>query len=232
MPPIGNDEDSLVLLKELKNYMKKHAPFYNYIMPDKYVGILENLKGFYKSLLSTIDIPLDGDLETIYKRIDKKARWGVNKAKKEGLQVIEAGSLGEVEEFYKIYKETCHRGNITPIPLEFMKDFFSKLKEYNFLFLVKYKGEYIAGSWVKIYGKNFSIPKQEYNASLTEYLNMQPNNLLYWHMIEWAKNKGYSYLDLGGTDSEAQKGSKQDNLNQFKERWGEKRRIIIFTHLP
>lgn len=230
MPPIGNDKDSLELLEEYKRYSRKHAPFYNYITPDRFIPLLVDLKGFYRNSLSTIEIPIRESLDKLWLRLDKKARWGVNKAKKEGAQIIEASTEKEVEEFYKIYEETCKRGNISPVSLNFLKGLFNNLKDYNHLLLVRYKNKYIAGSWIKIYGKDFLCPKQEYNASLTEYLEIQPNNLLYWAMIEWVKNHGYPVLDLGGIEPEAGEGSKLDNLNKFKQRWaGEQKDYYVYS---
>jgi lipid II:glycine glycyltransferase (peptidoglycan interpeptide bridge formation enzyme) len=57
------------------------------------------------------------------------------------------------------------------------------------------------------------------NASLKEYQHLQPNNLLYWECIKWAKAKGYKELDLGGW----QQNSFDNHLtgiNKFKEKFG------------
>ena len=222
LPPMGSEEDSASLIEVLKKQMKR-AWFYNYIMPDRYISILKDMKGFYKNSFSTIEIPLKEDLNKIWANLDKEARWGVNRARKEGAEIIEASNEKDVEIFYNIYKETCERGGIVPVSLDFMKYLFNHFREYNALFLVKYKEKYIAGSWVKM-SANFSLPKQEYNASLSEFLDVQPNNLLYWHMIEWAKRRGCSGFDLGGIEPDAKEGSKLSQLNRFKERWGGERR--------
>jgi lipid II:glycine glycyltransferase (peptidoglycan interpeptide bridge formation enzyme) len=62
------------------------------------------------------------------------------------------------------------------------------------------------------------MPTLNVNASLEGYRHLQPNNLLYWNCITWAKEQGYKELDLGGWQINA-----RDNaigVNKFKEKWG------------
>jgi hypothetical protein len=231
LPPIGNNKDDLELLDSLREYLKKNAKFYNYILPDRYVLVLENIeKGYFKCKFSTIVVELKDDIETIKSHFDKDARWGIKKAQKEGAEIIEAHSQKDVEDFYEVYLETCKRGGFNPVSKKFLMSLFKYFREYNKLFLVKYKNKIIAGAWIKMCGPGFQIPKLEYNASLTEFLNIQPNNLLYFYMIDWAKKNNFSEIDLGGVEPEAQKNSKFAQLNKYKERWGGKQRdYYIYT---
>jgi hypothetical protein len=224
MPPLGDKEDSMALLIELKKYFKKNYFFYNYIIPDRYIGALDEDKIFYKCEFSTITIDLSISLEEIWKNLDKDARWGVNKAKKEGAEIILAKNKKDFEEFYKIYLETSIRGQFFPETKSFLEELYSSFSEYNQIFLVRFKEKIIAGAWIKFGGPHFKIPKLEYNASLSEHLNIQPNNLLYWYIIEWAKKNNFPEVDLGGIEPEAKEGTKFDSLNKFKSRWGGKQK--------
>jgi lipid II:glycine glycyltransferase (peptidoglycan interpeptide bridge formation enzyme) len=60
------------------------------------------------------------------------------------------------------------------------------------------------------------------NASDINALKFQPNNLLYWEIIEYGKKNNFAIFDLGGYQSGAKPGNKLYEINRFKERWGGK----------
>lgn len=165
-------------------------------------------KGF-KDVQATIIIDLNKSVEELWTAVDKDARWGVKKAKKEKLMIKKSNKKQDLDEFYKIYKQTCDYGGITPKPMENIKD--------SIFFFCKKQDKIIAGAAI--------IDHENYvelflNASLHESLKYQPNNLLYWAIILWAKKNNYSYFDLGGYQLNAQKATKLYEINRFKKRWG------------
>ncbi|MBS3090581.1 peptidoglycan bridge formation glycyltransferase FemA/FemB family protein [Candidatus Pacearchaeota archaeon] len=164
-------------------------------------------KGF-KDIQATIEIDLTKTLEELWKGLDKDARWGVNKAKKEGL-IMQEAKEEDWQKFYPIYADTCKRGIIPPLPLEETKK--SKL------FVCKKDANIIAGAAVKQKDEKIEL---FLNASLPKFLNLQPNNLIYWGLIEYGKNNNFKVLDLGGYQLKAKPGNKLYEVNRFKERWG------------
>lgn len=166
-------------------------------------------KGF-KDIQATIEIDLSKTIEELWNALDKDARWGVNKAKKEGLTVQEAKEENWLD-FYPIYADTCKRGVIPPLSLEEIKK--SKL------FVCKKDKNIIAGAAIKQKEEKIEL---FLNASLPEFLRFQPNNLLYWSMIEYGKNNNFKIFDLGGYQLKAKSGNKLYEVNRFKERWGGK----------
>ncbi len=162
-----------------------------------------------KDVQATIEIDLSNELDKLWENLDKKARWGVKKARKEGL-VVEDAQKEDFKEFYRIYAETCKRGEIPCISFEGLMGMKGKL------FIVR-KGKIIAGAFVKIDGEKVVL---ELNGSDPEFQNLQPNNLLYWHIIEFGKKQGAKVFDLGGYQLKA--SGKLREVNRFKERWGGK----------
>lgn len=178
-------------------------------------------KGF-KDVRATIEIDLTKSEEELWNSLDKDARWGVKKAKKEGLKVSLSNNEKIWKDFYKIYKETCKRGKIVPIDFE-------KIKEGK-LFSCFFEAEIIAGAVVKIEEEMVTL---FLNASKYEYLKFQPNNLLYWTIIKWAKEKGFKIFDLGGYQLNAKSEDKLYNINKFKLRWGgEIKKYLIYSKNP
>lgn len=169
-----------------------------------------NWKGF-SDAQATIVINLERSKEELWQNLDKDARWGVNKARKEGLTIKLAGQEQDWHDFYNLYVETIERGGIKASSYQEIR------KENAVLFLCMHSGKIIAGA--------VAIQKLEklslfLNASLHEFLKFQPNNLLYWHLMEYGKEKGMKQFDLGGYQLNAGKGSKLYEINRFKERWG------------
>ncbi|MDD5133562.1 MAG: peptidoglycan bridge formation glycyltransferase FemA/FemB family protein [Candidatus Nanoarchaeia archaeon] len=167
-----------------------------------------------KDINATVIVNIEPSEEDILKNLQKDARWGLNKAKNEGLTVREISSDEEWNNFYEVYKKTVIEGGINPDSLEELK------KNTAVLFICEKEGKIIAGAGIfftDMYDKE--IPRLYINASLREYLNSQPNNLLYWNCLTWAKNKGYKKFDLGGWQINAQ--GHLVGVNKFKERWGE-----------
>ena len=163
-----------------------------------------------KDINATVFIDLTPSEEEILKSLQKDARWGIGRARRSGLVVEESDDW---ESFYPIYLQTMKEVGVKPETLEHLKEhgkvlFLCKIKE-------KRKNKIIAGASLDIVDGN---PYLSRNASLNEYLKMQPNNLLYWHCILWGKKKGYKKLNLGGWQINAQGAA--IGVNKFKERWG------------
>lgn len=169
-------------------------------------------KGF-KDIQATIHIDLTKSIEELSKNLDKDARWGINRAKKQGLKVGKTDKEEAWNRFYEIYSNTCIMGGIKPFSLNEIK------KENATLLLCLKEKEIVAGA-VVIENKEEEKISLFLNASMLEFQNLQPNNLLYWAIIIYGKNKGYKIFDLGGYQLNAKKGTKLYEINRFKKRWG------------
>ena len=173
---------------------------------------------------ATILVDLKPIEEEIIENLQKDARWGIKRAQKEGLIIKETREENDWIEFYKIFKEMAKKEEGEPPSLDTLK------KNTFAFFICKKEEKIIAGAGISL-GKidcpdrqiqdiySFDIPRLYFNASLEEYLNLQPNNLLYWSCILWCKNKGYKEFDLGGWQINA-RDLHLIGINKFKERWG------------
>src|SRR3989338_6618916 len=172
-----------------------------------------------RDINATVIIDLDKSEEEIINNLHKDARWGINKARKENLIVEETNKEDDWEEFYEIYKETMKLGDSKAKELEELK------AKSRVLFICKKDDKIIAGAaiwFMDIYDIN--IPRLYLNASLREYQNFQPNNLLYWNCILWGKKNNYKKFDFGGYQIKAR--GHLEGINKFKEKWGD----IVYFH--
>src|SRR3989344_3441003 len=94
---------------------------------------------------ATVIVDLKPSIEEIYNALQKDARWGINKAEREGLvieKIEENSKRGSEawEEFYPIYVETMKNAGINLETLEHLK------KYADVLFLCKKENKIIAGA--------------------------------------------------------------------------------------
>lgn len=173
---------------------------------------------------ATILVNLEPTEDEIMRSLQKDARWGIKRAQREGLVVEETKDEKDWLEFYEIFKKMAKEEGGSPPSLEDLK------KNILVFFICKKDTKIIAGAGVSL-GKihcpdrqiqdiySFDIPRLYFNASIDEYLSLQPNNLLYWNCIIWCKINGHKQLDLGGWQIKA-KDPHLIGINKFKERWG------------
>jgi len=164
-----------------------------------------------KDITATVIVDLSPDEQTIFNSLQKDARWGIKKAQKEGLTIEESSDF---DKFYQIYLLSMKEIGVNPETL-------GHVKSHSSVLFICYKDKVaIAGAILEIVN---NVPTLTRAASLSEYRNSQPNNILYWHCITWSKRKGYPNLDLGGWQVNAR--GNLDGVNKFKERWGK----VVYT---
>ena len=172
-----------------------------------------------RDINATVIVNLIGSEKNILKSLHKDARWGIKKAQKSGLSVREAKSEKDWTAFYELLKEVVRSGGSDVQP-------FSYIRGKAHTLLVCEKGQKIIGGAAVFFDPvyNIKIPRLFKIASDKKYLYLQPNNLLYWHCVLWAKKKGYREFDFGGWQINAR--GHLDGINRFKEKWGK----LIYHH--
>ena len=170
-----------------------------------------------KDINATVIVNIESNEKKILKNLHKDARWGIKRAQKEGLKVYEANSDQDWRDFYHIYREVAKKGGADVQSLDYIQNKTHTL-------LICKKGDKIMGGATIFFDPvyNINIPRLFKIASSKEHLRFQPNNILYWNCILWAKNKGYDRFDFGGWQINARGHLK--GINKFKERWG----VIVY----
>ncbi len=164
-----------------------------------------------KDINATVIVDLDKSEDEIFQNLKKTVRTGIRKAIKRGLIIEESD---EWVDAYKVYKETRERNGTLAHPLEKLKEWSDKL------FVCKKEGKIIAINitwFIDLYDKN--VPRTMTNAFLKEDSYERPNDLLYWNIFKYYKNKGYKTFDLGGYAIKIRENL--EYVNKFKESFGE-----------
>ena len=190
----------------------------------------------YKSNFHEAEIPINLNIKTkaCYHRIPTRDisnfylkpsfKSKVNKAKKLGLTARFNHQLSAIDDFYELYVDLRFtKFNIIPQPLSFfyaVHESYIKTKQ-GFTLEVLHDNHVIASAIIL---KHKNILYYKYSCSSSKHLSMAPNNLLMHTLIEYAKGKGFDYVDLGLSELT----NENAGLRAFKESCGGKQYPIHY----
>jgi Acetyltransferase (GNAT) domain len=132
--------------------------------------------------------------DELFKQFVDSRRRNIRKAIKRGIEVSIGGTRDEFKAYYDIYAEWCRRKELDAVSFEVLEEAFHL--PYRRLFLARYEGKIIAGTIIRLYPN--TLIEYAANSSLVDYLELRPNDLLHWRVIEWACAEGYKRYSLGG----------------------------------
>jgi len=149
---------------------------------------------------TTYLIDLTKDLASLLMSFEEKTRYNIRLSEKKGVMVKEDSTIEGIDVFYKMYQETSKRDTFLIHP----RSYYMKLKETLVdrgmanVFIAEYQGKPVASLFAFRFGDRIWYM---YGASIKEGRNVMPNHALHWHLIKWAKEKGYKVYDLWGIPS-------------------------------
>lgn len=175
------------------------------------VGFREGFEAFsYRLSTSTA---YDG----IWKKYNKKIRRNIRKMRELGLEVRDACSKSDVNNYYRIYLERMKDFGTPPAPIKFwenMWDIFYSQKMMKLIFTVL-DGKPIAGFVALLFKKKLYFVLCVSLKKFWKYHGL--NELLFDWYIRYASENGYEIVDFGRT----RKGT---GVQRFKEKgWGVER---------
>ena len=148
----------------------------------------------------TYILNLDRNVDDIWKNLNKKCRNMIRKAEKSNVKIIEGDKKECLEEYYKMVKDTYKKSNTKPpISMKYYQMVFDVLyqkKQLKVLF-AEYDGKVVAGAIFPYFDNRIYYWD---GASYQEYNKVAPNNLIQWHLIEWAVENGFKVYDMIGAN--------------------------------
>ncbi len=161
--------------------------------------------------------------DLIFKDYKDSLKRNIKTAQGSNLCFDKIRSPEEVEQFYRLYLDSMRRNKaLVKYPIHLFHKIYDLLvPESADMFFVKHQNQTIAGMVVI-----FSEDTAHYfhGGSLTQYLHLRPNDLLFHQAIRIAKERGKSYFDFLGSDK------KLISLIRFKDKWGTKREELLNFH--
>jgi len=165
-----------------------------------------------------IMIDLTPSEDQLWKGVHPKRRNEIKKAQKLGVSVKKTDAMADLEFSYRILKEVYRRAQL---PLQSFFHFAHLLSNGLLLNFVAEKDQKIIGCLLALHGNG--VVYDYYAGSFqSEYAN-NPNDLIPWEVMLWAKNAGYHTFDFGG----AGKPNVPYGVREYKKRFGG---AMITTH--
>jgi lipid II:glycine glycyltransferase (peptidoglycan interpeptide bridge formation enzyme) len=157
-------------------------------------------------------LQLESDSNCLFNKFNSVTKRNIRKALRERVKIKIGYAPDFLENYYRLHCITRKRHGLPPQPLHFFYNIYKYIfkKNKGTVFLVSFKDQYIAGMIFFHFAKE-AIYK--YGASLKNYQNLRPNNLLMWEAIKWYINRGYQIMNLGRTELH------HEGLRNFKNGW-------------
>lgn len=168
-----------------------------------------------------IDLTADG--ESLWRSLEKKTRWGINKAKNNGLYVRPLTIREDWSEFQKIQeKHYYEKGYSGSFSTDFVNEMYQTLLPSELVFLFGcFLDEKMIGACLLRTLNGYAIYYR--GVTHSEFRSYASMDFLLWNSILWAKEKGYLYFDLGGASPNDKAKS---GLWKYKSKWGGRAKVI------
>lgn len=162
----------------------------------------------------TTRLDLQPGVDALWSALSKKSRrWPVNKARREGVEIVEGADDDALRAFYALFLGTRRDLGVPPYGFRFFQAIQRHLLAagHGRLILAMHEGQPVHGL-IEFFSKESVL--SAYAAPLRAARSLHANELIWWSSIEHAAQQGYRTYDFGA-DSE-----QQENLLWFKQSWG------------
>lgn len=190
-----NENDRQALVEYAK---KKYSPTVLTVEPDT----VEPLRwdGWKKSnnrilLARTAVMDLTKSDDELMAVMTKKTRQYIRKSAGEGISVVRAESIEDVNECLAIYKETAKRAGFALHDDKYYHDIFTNLSEDSPVFMAKYGGRVVAFLWPVVTPE---VAFELYGGMNDEGQALRANYHLKWSVIQQMKQRGVKRYDVNG----------------------------------
>lgn len=199
--PLAKDND-LAIIDELVKAYKAILPLmtiYSEIRPIYNSSLLfEHLttKKWKRIGHYNIVLPLNKDVDELYKQMHKERRRNVQTAIKNGLRFEQVTSTENIQEVIALIHQTYTRKHVPISYLDMFDRVLGILGDYaHFFACYAADGKMIAGQIRLSYNE---LVYAWFAGSDEAYFKQRPNDFLMWNVIVWANEKGYKLFDFGG----------------------------------
>ncbi len=210
--PVGNwleEEITSSLLSELHRVARRHRAIFLRIEPplvnDPACAQALQRHHFRSSAYTnqpraTIIVDLAQGLDDVLAQMHYKTRYNVRYATKKGI-AVRLGDREDLGTFYQLMQITGRRGGFSPRTLEYYRlewETWAALGQIK-LFIASYQGRTLAVNMSAVFGEHAAYL---HGASSGEQSNLQPNSLLMWEAMQWARAQNCRTFDLWGIPDE------------------------------
>jgi peptidoglycan pentaglycine glycine transferase (the first glycine) len=161
----------------------------------------DSLAGTEAQPPATVLLDLTQDLDDILAQMKKKTRYSIRHGLREGITVRE-GTERDLPTFYRLLVATTQRQHFSEPSEEYFSEMWRIFRPHGYirLFLAEYAGEAVASVLAISFGDTVIYKKGAWSG---HYSKRNPNDVLQWTAIRWAKAQGYRFYDFEGINRRA-----------------------------
>jgi len=156
----------------------------------------------------TAMLPLLPDPDAMWKGFRDKIRNAIRKGQKAGFEV--RSGLDELEPYYDVLADNMHRKGSPIYGLRFMRELATALGPRSEILCLTHNGQPVSAAFVVYFKDTVYVP---FASSRASHFHLNPNNVLYWEVIQRACRRGMTRLDFG-------RSPKDSSTLSFKLFWG------------
>ena len=158
-------------------------------------------------VLMVLDLPATS--EELWKQFKSKLRSQIKRPEKEGF-TVNFGQLDELESFYKLFVDKMREHGTPVSPKQLFEHTLREFSDSARICTVYAGAQPIAAAFMIGFKHLLQTP---WAASLRTYDRFGSNMLLYWNILKFACEQGYTQFDFG-------RSSPDEGTYKFKEQWG------------
>jgi CelD/BcsL family acetyltransferase involved in cellulose biosynthesis len=154
--------------------------------------------------------------DVVWQKMSKSARKHIRRAlRQEDLTVVEASTADQLRECYSLLRMTYENARIPLADFSLFQAMFDIMRPRQMaLFLVVYYQDTpIAGSVELLFKESMY---GFYGGMDRRYGNLNPTELLQWHIFQWGRAHGYAQYDFGG----AGRPDEEYGVRDYKAKYG------------
>lgn len=161
-------------------------------------------KDLYVTFVSEIDASDEANLA----RIPRKQRRMVRQGEKHGLRAVFDNS--RLTEFYDVYAESVRNLGTPVFGYGYFQNLVDAFGDQCKVLVIEHQGKVIAGV-LSFFYRDQVLPY--YGGALKEWMQLAPNDFMYWELMRYGAAQGYKIFDFG----RSKEGTGSFN---FKRHWG------------
>jgi serine/alanine adding enzyme len=165
-------------------------------------------------------LPLSATQEALWSSLDRKVRNQVRKAEKSGC-TAQHGGAELLDDFYRVFAHNMRDLGTPVYARRFFDDVLRAFPADTRVFVVRIAGEPVAASITLGWRDGVEAP---WASSLRAHADKSPNMLLYWTMLRWAVEQGYTMFDFG-------RSTPDEGTFHFKKQWGAQPHELAWEYL-
>jgi len=178
--------------------------------------------GFEKRRVGTVLVDVGQSVESIWRHMNKKNRNCIRKSEKL-LTFSEVRKFSELKSFYSIYVQSIKRQKAKPYAFSYFEslwNFFARTGKIA-VFNAYFRDKPVATSMCLTYNNIIHVVIDG-DSDFARSNKMHANDFMHWHIIKWANNRGFRYLDLSGSFLYKIEAGDEKALSLFKYKlkWG------------